>query len=123
MTTRGGEQVTDCIFCMIASGTIPATVVWQDELVVAFADLNPQAPVHVLVVPREHYEGLGSDVPVDVLAALLGAVPRVAEVAGVAATGYRVIVNTGADAAQTVPHLHVHVLGGAAMSEGMVRLA
>jgi len=115
--------VTDCIFCMIANGTIPATVVWQDERVVAFADVSPQAPVHVLVVPREHYDGLGSDVPADLLAALFGAVPRVAEAAGVAGSGYRVIVNTGADAAQSVAHLHVHLLGGATMSEGMLRLA
>jgi histidine triad (HIT) family protein len=108
---------------MIANGAIPATVVWQDERVVAFSDRSPQAPVHVLIVPRDHYDGLGSDVPADVLAALFAAAPRVADAAGVAGTGYRVIVNTGPDAGQTVPHLHVHLLGGAAMSEGMVRLA
>jgi len=115
--------MSDCVFCLIANGTIPATVVWQDDRVVAFADLSPQAPVHVLIVPRDHYDGLGGDVPADVLAALLGAAPRVAEAAGVAGTGYRLIINTGPDAGQTVPHLHVHLLGGAAMSEGMVKLA
>jgi len=115
--------VTDCIFCMIANGTIPATVVWQDERVVAFADVSPQAPVHVLIIPRGHYDGLGSDVPPEVLAALFGAVPLVAEAAGVAGSGYRVIVNTGADAGQSVPHLHLHLLGGAVLSEGLVRLA
>jgi histidine triad (HIT) family protein len=112
-----------CIFCMIASGEIPASIVYENDVVVAFKDLNPQAPVHVLVVPRTHYSGLGDDVPAPVLAALLGAAPRVAEACGVAASGYRAIVNTGPDAGQTVPHLHLHVLGGARMSEGMVRLA
>lgn len=113
----------DCIFCKIARGDIPATVVYSDDIAVAFKDLNPQAPVHVLVVPREHYAGLGDDVPPAVLAGLLAAAPRVAEAMGIADSGYRVIVNTGPDAGQTVPHLHLHVIGGAAMSEGMVRLA
>jgi histidine triad (HIT) family protein len=115
--------VGDCIFCMIANGEIPASIVYQDDLVVAFKDLSPQAPVHVLVVPRAHYAGLGDDAPAEVLAALLAAAPLVAEAAGIARTGYRSIVNTGPDAGQTVEHLHHHVLGGAAMSEGMVRLA
>jgi len=112
-----------CIFCRIAAGDIPADVVYSDDTVVAFRDLNPQAPVHVLIVPREHYAGLGPDVPADVLAALLSAAPLVAEATGVAGTGYRCIVNTGPDAGQTVAHLHLHIIGGAAMSEGMVRLA
>lgn len=112
-----------CIFCMIAAGDVPAQIVYEDDVVVAFKDLNPQAPVHVLVIPREHYSGLDDDVPEPVLAALLAAVPRVADVCGVAATGYRAIINTGPDAGQSVPHLHLHVLGGARMSEGMVRLA
>jgi len=115
--------VSDCVFCMIASGAIPATIVWQDEGIVAFADLNPQAPVHILIIPREHYTGMADDVPADVLAALLQAAPRVAEAAGVADSGYRLVVNTGPDAGQTVPHLHMHLLGGAALAEGMVRLA
>lgn len=112
-----------CIFCMIAAGEIPASIVYEDKIVVAFRDLHPQAPVHVLVVPREHYCGLGDEVPAEVLAALLAAAPRVAQATGVAESGYRSIINTGPDAGQTVPHLHLHVLGGAPMSEGMVRLA
>jgi len=113
----------DCIFCRIAAGDIPADVVYSDDTVVAFRDLSPQAPVHVLIVPRAHYAGLGDGVPAGVLSALLAAAPRVAEATGVAASGYRCIVNTGPDAGQTVSHLHLHVIGGAAMSEGMVRLA
>jgi histidine triad (HIT) family protein len=112
-----------CIFCMIAGGDIPASVVYEDDVVVAFRDLNPQAPVHVLVVPREHYSGLSDEVPAAVFASLLAAAPVVAEAMGIAGTGFRTIVNTGPDAGQTVPHLHLHILGGAAMSEGMVRLA
>ena len=112
-----------CIFCMIAAGDIPASIVFEDDTVVAFRDLNPQAPVHVLIIPREHYLGLEEDVPREVLAALLTAVPRVAEATGIAGSGYRTIVNTGSDAGQSVPHLHLHVLGGAKMSEGMLRLA
>jgi histidine triad (HIT) family protein len=115
--------VDDCIFCMIARGDIPAGIVYEDETVVAFNDLHPQAPVHVLVIPRAHYSGLGDGVEPGVLASLLGAAPLVAEAAGVADSGYRTIVNTGPDAGQTVAHLHLHVIGGASMSEGMVRLA
>jgi histidine triad (HIT) family protein len=112
-----------CIFCQIAAGTIPAEVVWSDEGFVAFRDLHPQTPAHVLVIPREHYSGLDVDIPSDVLGGLLAAAPRVAEAVGISETGYRVILNTGADAGQTVPHLHMHVLGGARMAEGMVTLA
>jgi len=115
--------VEDCIFCKIARGEIPAKVVWEDETVVAFADLNPQAPVHVLLVPREHYTGMNDEVPAHVHVALAAAAPRVAQATGVDASGYRLIVNTGADAGQTVHHLHMHLLGGARMSEGMVDLA
>jgi histidine triad (HIT) family protein len=115
--------VEDCLFCMIADGTIPADIVWQNENVVAFSDLHPQAPVHVLIIPREHYSGMADSVPPEVHAALCAAAPLVATVTGVAESGYRLIVNTGPDAGQTVLHLHVHLLGGAPMSEGMVRLA
>jgi histidine triad (HIT) family protein len=110
----------DCIFCLIAAGTIPAEFLWEDEGFVAFRDLHPQMPVHVLIIPREHYSGLGADVPPAVLGGLLAAAPLVAAAVGVAGSGYRVIINTGADAGQTVPHLHMHLLGGAPMAEGMV---
>jgi histidine triad (HIT) family protein len=114
---------SDDIFCMIVRGEIPAKIVYQDDAIVAFNDVNPQAPVHVVVVPREHYAALDDEVPAEVLGALLAAAVRVAEVMGVADTGYRTIINTGRDAGQSVPHLHLHVLGGAPMSPGLVRLA
>jgi histidine triad (HIT) family protein len=110
----------DCIFCKVGRGEIPATFVYQDELVVAFDDISPQAPVHTLVIPRVHYTDLGDSVPAETLAALFEAVPRVAQAKGVSESGYRVIVNNGADANQTVRHLHIHVMGGRAMEHGMV---
>jgi histidine triad (HIT) family protein len=105
---------------MIARGDIPATFVYEDDHVVAFDDIAPQAPVHTLVIPRRHFATIADDVPSDVLEATMRAVPRVAEAKGIAESGYRVIINTGPDAAQSVHHFHVHVLGGRSMAEGMV---
>lgn len=113
----------DCIFCKIASGAIPATYVYQDDHVVAFDDLSPQAPVHTLVIPRSHHEHLGDGVSAELMAALFAAVPRVASAKGISDAGYRVIVNCGPDANQTVKHLHVHVMGGRSMAHGMVLFA
>ena len=107
----------DCIFCKIIAGEIPSDKVYEDEHVFAFRDINPQAPVHVLVVPRDHYDDIVDDVPAEVLKAMVDAVARVAELEGVAESGFRVIANTGADAGQTVGHLHMHVLAGRDMGE------
>jgi histidine triad (HIT) family protein len=112
--------VDSCVFCKIARGEIPAEKVYEDDTVLAFNDVSPQAPVHVLLIPKAHYVHLGDDVPAETLSKLFGAVPEVARRAGVGGSGYRVIVNSGADANQTVPHLHVHVMGGREMSHGMV---
>jgi len=107
-------SVTDCLFCKIAAGEIPADIVFQDEDVVAFRDINPQAPVHVLVIPRRHIAGFLDMAEGD--QALIGKVARAAaQVAGeegTAESGFRCVVNNGPDAQQSVPHLHVHVLGG-----------
>lgn len=113
--------MSDCIFCRLAAGELPASVVYETDDVLAFDDVQPQAPVHVLIIPKAHYEHLGSGLPDHLLGALLAAVPRVAEAKHVDGTGYRVIINTGRDAAQTVKHLHLHVLAGAPMAHGMVR--
>lgn len=107
----------DCIFCKLSNGEIPTDLLYQDDLVAAFRDANPQAPVHVLVVPRDHYDDIVDDVPAEVLKAMVDAVARVAELEGVAESGFRVIANTGADAGQTVGHLHMHVLAGRDMGE------
>lgn len=109
--------MTNCIFCRIASGEIPATVVHQDDQVVAFRDLNPQAPTHVLVVPRRHIATLNDVTGAD--AQLIGqmylAAKAVAAADGIAERGYRTVFNCNADAGQTVFHLHLHVLGGRVM--------
>jgi histidine triad (HIT) family protein len=101
----------DCIFCKIANHQIESTIFYEDDLVVAFDDLNPEAPVHALIVPKAHYANIGDDVPDDVLVALFSAVPKVAAAKGLT-NGYRTIINTGHDGGQEVNHLHVHVLGG-----------
>jgi histidine triad (HIT) family protein len=117
---RGGAHVEGCVFCKIARGEIPTQAIYEDDLVIAFNDLSPQAPVHALIIPKEHFLHLGDGVPAETIAGLFGAVPEVARRTGVAESGYRVIVNAGPDANQTVPHLHVHVMGGREMSHGMV---
>lgn len=107
-----------CLFCRIAAGEIPARKVLENEHVVAFHDLNPGAPVHILVIPRTHVESVGTVSAAE--AALLGEVllacRQVAEETGVAESGFRVVLNTNADAGQSVPHLHAHVLGGRALA-------
>ncbi len=113
----------ECIFCKIGRGEIPATLVYEDDFVVAFDDISPQAPVHTLVVPRAHVQSLNDEIDGELLAGIFAAVPRVAEIKGVRKSGYRVIVNNGPDANQTVLHLHVHVMGGKAMAHGMVDFA
>ena len=109
-----------CIFCMIAARELEARVVYEDDVVLAFDDITPQAPVHTLIIPKTHYDNMGDDVPSDVTTALFTAVPKVAALKSVDRSGYRVIVNNGRDASQSVAHLHVHLLGGGAMSRGMV---
>ena len=110
----------DCIFCKIANHEIESDYLYEDDLVCAFRDLNPQAPVHVLVVPKDHYDNIVDDVPGDVLAAMTHAVAEVACACGIDKSGFRVIANTGAAAGQTVMHLHMHVLGGNTLGEGLV---
>lgn len=110
----------DCIFCKIASGEIPSTIVYADDLVVAFDDLSPQAPVHTLIIPRKHYRDVADDVPADILKAMFDAVSEVARIKGVDESGYRLVLNKGADAGQTVFHLHMHLLGGVKLGEGLL---
>lgn len=110
--------MTDCIFCKIAAGEIPATVVYEDDLVIAFDDLSPQMPVHTLIIPKEHHANIADNIPDDLMGHLFNTVKKVAALKGVAESGYRVIVNTGDDAQQSVHHVHVHVLGGAPMNSG-----
>jgi histidine triad (HIT) family protein len=106
--------VPECLFCSIVTGEIPAEKVVESERTVAFRDINPQAPVHVLVVPREHYPDLAAVAAAGegLLAEIATQAHRVAVDQGVADSGYRVVFNTGVDGGQTVGHVHAHVLGG-----------
>ncbi len=107
----------DCIFCKLANGDIPTDMVCENDLAAAFKDANPQAPVHVLVVPKSHHDNIIDDVPADTLKAMADLVAEVARLTGVDKTGFRVLANTGEAAGQTVMHLHWHVLGGVSMGE------
>ena len=110
----------DCIFCRIVAGAIPADIVYRDEHVFAFRDINPVAPVHILIIPIEHVGAL-ADAPaahLEAAARCLAAAPIVARQLGVAPNGYRLVANQGAHAGQLVPHFHLHLLGGRVL-EGM----
>ena len=106
----------DCLFCMIVSGEVPADLIAEGDRWIAFSDINPKAPTHVLIVPREHVESLSSldESRVELGGELLRAAAAVARLDGLD-DGYRVVANTGADGGQSVPHLHLHVLGGRPM--------
>jgi histidine triad (HIT) family protein len=106
--------VSGCIFCKIATGEIPSQRVYEDDVCVAFNDLSPQAPTHILVIPRLHLDSLdkASDSDRDQLGHLLLTTAQIARERGFADDGYRVVLNTNADGGQTVFHLHVHLLAG-----------
>ena len=108
----------DCLFCKIIDGEIPSDLIHQDERCVAIRDTNPQAPTHVLVLPREHMESLDEASVRDeaLLGHLLRVAARIAHAEGHGESGYRTVINTGAGAGQSVFHLHVHVLGGRPMN-------
>ena len=110
--------MAECLFCAIVAGDIPSTQVLETDRILAFRDINPQAPTHVLVIPKAHYPDVAALAAED--AALLGevidAARQVAAAEGVAGTGYRIVFNTGVQAGQTVPHVHGHVLGGRAFT-------
>jgi histidine triad (HIT) family protein len=104
----------DCLFCKIAAGEIPARLVYQDEHVTAFHDINPMAPVHVLIIPNQHVESLAAvtDDDAATVGHLLAMAGHIAQLTSVAASGYRVVFNVGRDAGMAVYHLHAHLLGG-----------
>ena len=113
--------MNDCLFCKIAAGQIPSAKVYEDDEVLAFRDIAPQAPVHVLVIPKKHVSGWydAKEESDALLAHLMRVAAKVAELEGIADSGFRVVSNCGADAQQTVKHLHLHVLGGKAMAGEM----
>jgi histidine triad (HIT) family protein len=110
--------VSDCLFCKIVSGDVPATRVLETERTLAFRDINPQAPIHVLIIPKPHYRDLAdlADGDGGLLAEMASQAHKVALAEGIAEAGYRVVFNTGAGAGQSVDHAHAHVLGGRRMT-------
>ena len=110
----------DCIFCKIIKGEIPSSKVYENECVYAFRDINPQAPVHILVVPKEHISSVDEITAENsaIVAKIFEAIPEIAKSEKLSG-GYRVISNCGADACQSVKHLHFHILGGAQLGEQM----
>lgn len=104
----------NCLFCRIANGEIPSKKVYEDDEVLAFYDIDPQAPVHVLVIPKRHIESADALCASDAatVMAIFAAARRVAHELGVAESGYRLVTNVGVDGGQSVPHLHLHLLGG-----------
>ncbi|MBN1635785.1 MAG: histidine triad nucleotide-binding protein [Deltaproteobacteria bacterium] len=101
-----------CIFCKIIAGEIPSNKIYEDDFVYAFDDIQPQAPVHSLIVPKKHIESLNDLSDTELWAAMLNGVHEVAKAKGIKDTGYRIVVNCGPDGTQIVWHLHMHVLGG-----------
>ena len=110
----------NCIFCMIVEGKIPSKKAYEDDDILAFHDINPQAPTHILVIPKTHIPSVDGITPENssIVAKIFEKIPEIAASAGLT-NGYRVISNCGADACQTVPHLHFHILGGAPLSDKM----
>ena len=107
----------DCLFCIIIAGDIPSTKVYEDDLVYAFRDIAPQAPTHILVIPKTHMDSMNAVTKENstVVAHIFEVIPQIAAAEGLSG-GYRVVSNCGADAGQTVFHLHFHILGGRALS-------
>lgn len=112
----------NCLFCKIIDGTIPSKKAYEDEKILAFYDINPQAPVHIIVIPKQHI-GSADDVTAEnssVIAYIFEKIPEIAKSAGIT-SGYRIVSNCGPDAGQTVHHLHFHILGGAKLPDGMAQ--
>jgi len=109
----------DCIFCQIAAGEIPSDIAYQDEEVLAFRDIKPQAPVHILVIPKKHIPSLDQlkEDELPLIAHMIAIANKLAKKEGVAQKGYRLAINCGQEGGQLVPHLHLHLLGGRRLSD------
>ena len=108
-----------CIFCKIVNEDVPATTVYEDDLVVAFDDIQPQAPVHVVVIPKKHIETINELDDSKIWFAMLNAAQEVAKIKGIDKTGYRLVVNCGKDGTQIIWHVHLHVMGGRMLTSEM----
>jgi histidine triad (HIT) family protein len=114
-------EMSDCIFCKIVTGEIPSTQVYEDDQVIAFRDINPVAPVHVLIIPKSHIPSVNdlSDNDELLMGHLLTTAKKISEQEGISQSGYRLIINTGPDGRQDVFHLHLHLMGGQVMRHPM----
>ena len=108
----------DCIFCQIVAGEIPANILYQDERVIAFRDINPVAPIHLLIIPKKHIPSLAqlSEAESSLVGDMVNRANQLAKREGVLASGYRLVLNCGEQGGQLVPHLHMHLLGGRQLS-------
>jgi len=111
----------DCIFCQIVAGEVPSDIVYQDEEVVAFRDINPVAPTHLLIIPKRHIPSLAhlSETELPIIGHMVKVANQLAREGGVAESGYRLVINCGEQGGQLVPHLHMHLLGGRRLSGGL----
>jgi histidine triad (HIT) family protein len=111
----------DCIFCKIVAGEIPSDIVYRDEEIIAFRDINPLAPVHVLIIPREHIAYLSdlSEAQSGLVGRMVNIANELAKKEGISESGYRVVINCGEGGGQLIPHLHLHLLGGRKLSDGL----
>ena len=113
--------MADCLFCKIVAGEIPSTKVYENDVVYAFRDINPQAPVHILIIPKRHYENMleMSAVRNGHIVNIMEAAAEIAKAEGIDQSGFRLITNCGSDGAQSVKHVHFHLLGGRPLSVNM----
>ncbi len=109
----------DCVFCQIAAGEIPSEILYQDEEVIAFRDINPQAPTHLVIIPKKHVPSLAllSEAESPLIARMVNVANQLAKREGISETGYRLAINCGKEGGQLVPHLHMHLLGGQKLSD------
>ncbi len=111
----------DCIFCQIVAGKVPSGILYQDEEVVAFRDINPQAPVHLLIIPKKHIPSLThlSEARLSLISGMVKTANQLAKREGISESGYRLVINCGEQGGQLVPHLHMHLLGGRQLSAAL----
>ncbi|KOF57013.1 MULTISPECIES: histidine triad nucleotide-binding protein [Clostridium] len=108
----------DCVFCKIVKGEIPSNKVYEDDKIISFKDLNPEAPVHVLIIPKKHISSLNdvNDEDAEIIAHIFKTVPKLVKELGIDEAGYRIVSNCGENGGQSVPHVHFHLLGGRSLN-------
>ena len=111
----------DCVFCKIVAGEIPADILYQGDEVIAFRDINPLAPTHLLIIPKKHIPSLGhlSEAELSLIGDMVNAANQLAKREGIAESGYRLVINCGKQGGQLVPHIHMHLLGGRQLSDAL----